>query len=258
MLYGASITYYKWIGIQTENSLTYLSNWISLEMKNVENFSSEAISRESMDLSTISPYRASVEPAYQAPLEFAYQNENKACSVPKLDPWDPSIISYVRHPRGFNCRIVQPFMTYIDEAGYLILNKTEVDSMTKNGERFQCFYQTFDRKDGIDDNDIEYDERKELQMEPVKLTRYNVDVICYKNNKQIYKNIHAHPIKIDQILYSKATEDQLSVYFFLVDSVSASVLKRNLPLTYNYTKNVMRIKYFNGNGLLISVSATSP
>lgn len=175
--------------------------------------------------------------------------EKYRCIIPKLNPWDPSIEKYIKHPNGMNCRKVQPFMTYVDYNGYLRLNETETASIKQS---FKCMYQTFDRGEGSDDSVIKFDDEIKLENN-TKLTKNNVEVKCYySNNRKFYYNVHAHPAPIEDKNFTKPTEDQLSVLFFLIDSVSYSAFQRNLPLTYNYTKNVMGVKFLKGKFFLIT------
>lgn len=171
------------------------------------------------------------------------------CKVPKLDPWDPSIFDLIEHPKNLTCPQVQPFMTYVDYDGFLRINITETKSI---GYPFKCNYRTFDRRLGLDDNAIAYDKPKVL-LKAIKLDKDTVEVICkYENSTAFYFNIHAHPVKSVERIFAEPTESQLSVLLFMIDSTSYSVLQRNLPLTYNYTKNVMGMKYFNGELLVVS------
>lgn len=171
----------------------------------------------------------------------------KACLVPKLDPWDPTIMDLVRHPKGLHCQNCQPFMSYVDYNGYLRLNETETKLLHEANLNFFCNYSTFDRKSGPNDNEINFYESR-LLTNSIKLTNDNVLVECFHSNlKKFYMNVHAHPIRADDRIFAEPTDSQLSVLIFLVDSVSFSAMQRNLPATYKYTKNVMGIKFFKGN-----------
>lgn len=183
---------------------------------------------------------------YNNKTNFEFEYKPSRCIVPKLDPWDPSIVSFIKHPKGLRCRKVQPYMTYVDYDGFLRLNKTETKLLNDKKLSFKCYYRTFDRKNGSDDNAIEFDKEIELK-EDIKLKTDNINVKCnVTSGKMFYYNVHAHPVQDDRRKFAKPSEEQLSVLVFLIDSVSYSALKRNLPLTYSYAKNVMKVKFSSG------------
>lgn len=188
-----------------------------------------------------------------------YQKEKLAsddfikCKVPKLNPWDPSIRHWIEHPKSVECAQVQRFMTYMDDEGTLRMNETETNKMKEQNITFHCLYRTFDRNFGLDDESILFDPYLNL-IQPVTLKKDSGEVICkYENGTEFYWNTYAYPTIRDDMLFAKPTEDQLSILFFMVDSVAHSVLRRNLPITYNYTKNVMGIKFFDGKQFLNTV-----
>lgn len=175
-----------------------------------------------------------------------------SCQVPKLNPWDPMILKGIFHPKSMSCKKVQPYLTFIDDDGYLRLNETESKYvLEENNRTFSCYYLTFIRRPISIDSRIQYDD--ELQLtKPTRLKRDYVRVECYWGKKtddsdRFYFNLHAHPSQSRNVsLFNEPTEDQLSVFVYLLDSVSYSSFQRNLPLTLNYTSNVMGVKYLKG------------
>lgn len=171
--------------------------------------------------------------------------EEVECKVPKLDPWHASIRQFIEHPKRLHCDQIQPYMTYIDMHGYFTINKTESDRFKRENVSFHCKYRTLDRKYGYND-DMWYSNISYLQA-PILLDKDAVEVICeYDDDTLFYYNVHAHPAYRKDLAFPEPTDDQLSVLVFVVDSVSHSALQRNLPLTYDYVKNVMGMKFFNG------------
>lgn len=168
------------------------------------------------------------------------------CNVPKLNPWDPTIVKWIAHPTDLSCKQVQPNLTYIDYDGYLRYNETELKRFNTTEVPVTCIYKTFDRGTTLDDNAVTYSKEMAL-FEPTKLLEDGVDVKCSYDNKTVfYHNIHAHPAETINRIFAKPTEDQLTMLLVLIDSTAYSVLQRNLPLTYDYTKNVMKMKYLEG------------
>lgn len=169
-------------------------------------------------------------------------DENVSCKVPQLNPFDQSISKFVYHPRDLKCKKIQPDITFIDMNGYLRFTDQAQQFLNESVLKFFCHYRTFDRNVGYDDNAIGYSQEIVL-VEPVKLTEDSVEVICKMDDINIYHNIHAHPAEREDRIFAKPNDQQLTVLMFYIDSVSYSVLQRNLPSTFDYTKNVMKMVY---------------
>uniref|UniRef100_A0A915IEU3 Uncharacterized protein n=1 Tax=Romanomermis culicivorax TaxID=13658 RepID=A0A915IEU3_ROMCU len=200
--------------------------------------------------------KSTVESSVNLDLEY----EELECKFARLDPWDPSILQYVYHPRSIECPQRQYNLTYISYNGTLNLNTTQLDLYLKNHdlklEDINCTYSTYDR------HPTAHDDRKSHYYQdgyisphrPVILDTEIVETKCElkKNRSEIYFNIHAHPLmqKPNRTFAkhgaSETKEDQLSVLMLMLDSTSVSVLKRHLIKTYDYIKNVMKFKIFNG------------
>lgn len=168
-----------------------------------------------------------------------------ACQVPKLDPWDPLIINHITHPRSLVCRQVQPNMTFIDINGYLRLTAHAENFLRSSPVKFYCYYRTFDRGLGLDDHAMLYSDEN-LLAAPTKLKDDMVEVMCEVEHDQFYHNVHVHPAEKEGRTFGTPTEKQLTVVILYLDSISFSLLQRNLPSTYQYTKNVMKMVYFEG------------
>lgn len=179
--------------------------------------------------------------------------EPKICEFPELNPFDPTILEYVKHPSPFHCEKIQPFLTFVDYDGFLRFNETEI-ALIQNTSiiDIKCYYKTFDRKPGSDDNALQYDEQKLLET-PTKLAKDFVDVNCTAKNlngefmPNFYWNLHAHPSLREDNYFAHPTENQLSVLLMTIDSVSYSAFKRNMPLTYNYVINEMKMFMLESN-----------
>lgn len=48
------------------------------------------------------------------------------CKIPNSDPFDPSLMPFISHPREVLCLRMQPDLTFVDEKGFLSFNKTEM------------------------------------------------------------------------------------------------------------------------------------
>lgn len=72
--------------------------------------------------------------------------------MPKLNPWDATIVKWIEHPTDLSCKQVQPTLTYIDYDSYLRYNDAVLKSFNTNGVPITCIYKTFDRGTTLDDN----------------------------------------------------------------------------------------------------------
>lgn len=183
-------------------------------------------------------------------------SEDLSCRFVRLDPFDPSIRKYISHPRSVECERVQPYdMTWLDDQGRIRMNLTEWQNATaKYCGNVVCLFRKLDRPpDPVkDDNAVVYGEWQILWPDlPQPLPGDAVDVQCRNgtDGEPFYYNIHAHPTLEGKREFQdvrKAPEDQLSVLMVIIDSVSLSALKRNLPATYKYLTDEMGFFVFNG------------
>jgi len=172
------------------------------------------------------------------------------CKFARPDPFDPQIMPQIYHPRGIHCEQRQPNLTYVHYNGSVVLNQTEVNKSIYRDfiDQINCTLEFFDR-DPVKENDrieiVTFQTRLQL-YQPVPMFSDMVKVQCMDwNNSEIYYNIHAHPSWKNKT-FDKPNGDKLSVLMLMLDSTSTSVLKRHLTKTYDYVKNVMQFKMFNG------------
>lgn len=162
------------------------------------------------------------------------------CKVPQLDPWDPKIRSQISHKRNIECKILQPYLSYINDRNELVLNVTELIrlNISKTSD-YKCWYQLLDRGNGSNDNSIERSPVKSIKEgEAHTLITDTVEIVCvYNNETQKYENIHALVPKREA--KRPVRDSELSVFLLAVDSTSLSMFRRSLPLTFEYMTKVM-------------------
>lgn len=166
----------------------------------------------------------------------------ETCEFPKINPWDPTILQYIKKPSSIVCSEDQPYLTYVDNNGILQFNKTEVSSLiNENIIDIICYYQTFDRDPTSSDvNAIKYDTKVKFILS-VKLEKDFVVVECStKNSPKFYFNIHTNRAsKSSAKNFSKPSDTQLSVLLMTIDGLSYSLFKRSMPLTNEYVTKTM-------------------
>lgn len=174
--------------------------------------------------------------------------ERLSCKFPLLNPFDPSIVEYIKFETSYDCGWVQPYLTFVDYQNYLHFNKSEYYRLLKetNGTLW-CEYTTFERSSGPNDDAITFDKPKMLRIgrkHPIRKDFVNVSCTAFDNSSAVvYYNIHAIVSNVSKEIKNES-DTQLSVLVFYTDSVSRSAFSRHLPKTLHYLTKVMGGKVF--------------
>ncbi|CAD6193934.1 unnamed protein product [Caenorhabditis auriculariae] len=167
----------------------------------------------------------------------------RTCSLPKLNPWDPTILGYI-DPEVTTLRChepqVQPEVTYLDDNGFLHINHSEAVKVAKN---VSCRYRTFDKKQG-QDNELEYTEWTAFEK-PTRINAEFVEVSCERTSfikTTVYSNNH------NQLIPHKSDFEKTlpSVLIIVLDSVSHSNFVRTLKKTLEVLKTEYNSFIFDG------------
>lgn len=119
---------------------------------------------------------------------------SQSCSLPRVHPFDPSILPYLSQPRPIVCKIRQPFLTYVDEEGRLRWNSTALEESGYGLNSLSCRYQSISRPPKDDFSVVEGPELPFPNDERgVLLDDDFVSVSCYNfAGFSVYANIHGH------------------------------------------------------------------
>ncbi|RWS21518.1 uncharacterized protein B4U80_00596, partial [Leptotrombidium deliense] len=178
--------------------------------------------------------------------------EKVDCNLPlHLNPLDSSIKRFIKKlPNRIQCigksndsyyylyGAGQQGLTYVDNSGFLITQKTKLN--------LNCFYQSFDRKDG-NDTQLEFGKSSalpsKLNLNQLKINF--VSVTCSKRGKLVYKNIHFYPstLKVENSNDTSLNNDnKTSVIILVLESLSRLNYLRFLHQTKEALESL-------GNGL---------
>uniref|UniRef100_A0A915L6J8 Uncharacterized protein n=1 Tax=Romanomermis culicivorax TaxID=13658 RepID=A0A915L6J8_ROMCU len=177
------------------------------------------------------------------------QTVDKACHFPDLDPWHPSLADFITNETvRVSCPQTQANLTYIDTQGFLIFNESQFEEFVywlnvkaEDEENatlpfsVNCFYWTFDRAPGLDDNNV---------FRIVKTFQNCNFYVSDTTDEKVYWNIHAHPANKSDRIFNSPTDTQLSVLLLGIDSLSYSMFRRRMPLTNDYIVNNMGMHMF--------------
>uniref|UniRef100_A0A7E4VEC5 Sulfatase domain-containing protein n=1 Tax=Panagrellus redivivus TaxID=6233 RepID=A0A7E4VEC5_PANRE len=188
------------------------------------------------------------------------------CKVPQLNPFDPSILSYYSKPAPLQCKQFQPNVTHVDGDGFLRINSDYVKSHS-------CQYRYFTRKEGTDDENLDYGNWIAMEGTSVKLEKEFVEVECKTGMLGAayrYQWFHVIPKVVNVAKKKIATEstEHPSVIMIGLDSMSRGNFVRQLPKTHklldklNFTEmrghvKVMDNTFGNWMAILTGKASTS-
>ncbi|CAD5225814.1 unnamed protein product [Bursaphelenchus xylophilus] len=177
-------------------------------------------------------------------------SKTQACRFPIIDPFDPTILSYVRHPAELKCQRVQPSFVTVR------LNRLYLDEgLARQHNLRDLKYALFRRQNGSDYNVI-YDPYREFKGS-ISMNGANGCVFrgSYGENKA-YIDIFASVNPIFPKAPKNDGKYRPNVMIIGIDSVSRSNVIRNLPKTYGYLTS--KIGGFDFRGYAKIDDNTSP
>ncbi|KAL3879217.1 hypothetical protein ACJMK2_031524 [Sinanodonta woodiana] len=179
---------------------------------------------------------------------FKHVSTHSTCIIPKLDPFDESIMTFVWHPKPLVCQNT-PSVIFVDDDGFLQFNQTALKAFNLDSSNLVCKYSILQR---LDDISVKFSEEAQL-TQPSYVDADFFRVICSNNYTssvvfdKLLTNINTNK-KSDAVLLKsdKHRSDYFNVFLFGIDSVSRSAAIRKLPLTYKYLKEDLHAYEFEG------------
>ncbi|KAL1475128.1 hypothetical protein MTO96_037515 [Rhipicephalus appendiculatus] len=176
------------------------------------------------------------------------RDASQLCSLPVVHPLHPSVWPHLKRTVPIQCKVRQPWLTFLDSRGNLRFNHS---SGYKLGS-LRCTYTPAER-DG--DDRVKY-------RDPVPFTRdetplqHDVVYISCRNYFEIpvYSNVHA-VLRIPKSIRHRSSmrtssppepQDPPSVLVFGLDSISRLSMMRLLPKTYTFLTDVLGSVVFRG------------
>jgi len=194
-------------------------------------------------------------------------NKESKCRLPILDPWDPTILEYLRQPQAsINCKPVQYELTFIDDRNFLRFNKTVLSLAGFSDENLDCSYRywkkinllfnsqvctlhlfrCFDKNDDLDD--VTLNETKWFNLsisyndDGHKIPCEFIEIYCsrkWSSSMSVYSNFHAKIIPKSLANEKPTTKNTKTdnfapnILLFAIDSMSRSNFLRYLPKFVN-------------------------
>uniref|UniRef100_A0A7E4W7G0 Nicastrin n=1 Tax=Panagrellus redivivus TaxID=6233 RepID=A0A7E4W7G0_PANRE len=144
-----------------------------------------------------------------------------SCELPKLDPWDPSILQFLKPDTKYECK---PSITQHTKLENGLLTKTITQNFTK------CMYRCLHP---VNDHSLIHGVWENLTDKAYPACDV-IETNCYKENESIpyYEFLHAQVYRSDKAKTVK-TPDLPDVHVIIIDSVSHSSFVRTLSRTYH-------------------------
>lgn len=172
---------------------------------------------------------------------------NDICEIPKLDPWDASVLKYtskksetIRCPVAFN-------LMFVNDNGVLHFNKSALRYYALERKNLICGYQILKRTSG--DTEVKFQSKKELAP-PAFINGTYFRVSCKIKERTVYDFLHFNPFWIEDATRDNEigleTNDQYSILLIGIDSVSHSQALREIPKSYKYLKDTLGAINFKG------------
>lgn len=183
------------------------------------------------------------DPVVQEP-----RDARQLCSLPVVHPLHPSVWPHLKRTVPIQCKVRQPWLTFVDIRGNLRFNHS---SGYKLGS-LRCTYTPAER-DG--DDRIKYGESVPFTRDETPLQQDVVYVSC-RNYFEIpvYSNVHA-VLRIPKSIHRRSSmmtspppepHDRPSILVFGLDSISRLSMMRLLPKTYTFLTDVLGSVVFRG------------
>uniref|UniRef100_A0A7E4W8D6 Glyco_tran_10_N domain-containing protein n=1 Tax=Panagrellus redivivus TaxID=6233 RepID=A0A7E4W8D6_PANRE len=156
---------------------------------------------------------------------FSTEHQNQ-CELPKLDPWDPTILDFVK-----------PYNVYKTDPKFKVFTKLENGILTKtfNDSRRECSYRCMF---SVNDRKLRYGDWIDIGND----TMPECDVVetkCFSTKakkKPDFEYMHAQIYRNDT--KSETDKNQIpNVHIIVIDSMSHSALLRTMPKTVETLKS---------------------
>ncbi|XP_071446730.1 uncharacterized protein [Hetaerina americana] len=176
------------------------------------------------------------------------------CILPDYDPFDPSILQYIRPWPKIYCGRMQPYLTYIDDEGYIHRNISGIKDSGISNADLQCAYQEIERRNHSDDR-IRIRAPLIFNSPEIVMSEFVV-VKCYQfpYSRLVYETAHAYVPSLVSKGFKpvvneankKRQQNQPSVLILVLDSMSRLNFINQLPKTYNFLTKVLKAVVFKG------------
>ncbi|KAL1480614.1 hypothetical protein MTO96_050880 [Rhipicephalus appendiculatus] len=183
------------------------------------------------------------DPVVQEP-----RDARQLCSLPVVHPLHPSVWPHLKRTVPIQCKVRQPWLTFVDIRGNLRFNHSSGYKL----ESLRCTYTPAERN-GDD---------KVIYGDPVPFTRdetplqHDVVYVSCRNyfEMPVYSNVHA-VLRIPKSIRQRSSmmtssppepQDPPSVLVFGLDSISRLSMMRLLPKTYTFLADVLGSVVFRG------------
>ncbi|KAK0407693.1 hypothetical protein QR680_003536 [Steinernema hermaphroditum] len=179
---------------------------------------------------------------YYQTLRKNLSDHEGTCNVPRLDPWDPSIMKYYSKAEKLKCKEVQPNVVTFENSTLRIVDSFKLSS--------SCSYRSFRHYSGVSDSQLFYGNWTDIDAEHGTKVENDefLEVECRKTGLMpiTFYKYHFHQVLHVKKEIKPVSLEHPSVLLFGLDGLSHSNMIRQLPRTHNLMKK-MGFVDFNGH-----------
>ena len=169
---------------------------------------------------------------------------DQACQIPRIHPFDPSILGYLSPPRTIKCKERQRSLTFIDDNGILKINETSIKILHYEISDIFCYYQDIIREN---DFSVSYGDKIEIAKNGSKINSDFIYVSCADfSGFALYSNIHSHVVPKTKWRLQSFSESTYNILIVGIDSLSRQSFMRQLPETYDFLTKKLNAFVFRG------------
>ncbi|KAF4516747.1 hypothetical protein B566_EDAN008438 [Ephemera danica] len=156
------------------------------------------------------------------------------CKLPDYDPFDPTILKYIKKWPAIACGRTQLPLTYLDADGFVYINETALRRTKIPKKQFHCMFQEVKRTPN-DDFHFELGP-PEILIHKERIFSEFIIVQCYDHTRLVYESGHIQvpppPPELDKSSKKALQDGGLNVLIMGLDSMSRLNFIRQLPKTY--------------------------
>lgn len=178
--------------------------------------------------------------------------KTKGCRIPRMDPFDDSVISFIENQTKSVCNEGKPPLVDSNDTSLFVL-RSSLEAYYLNVSLFRCCYKAFWRVEPTNkqqlDKQVSYSKKCVEFVDSVNVYDEFVKVLCYNaNNNIVYKDFFAFvPFKRKQNRHPHPDKPFLNVLVVGLDSVSRLNLHRQMPKTVKYLKQLNAVEMLGYN-----------
>ncbi|XP_071442503.1 uncharacterized protein [Hetaerina americana] len=177
--------------------------------------------------------------------ESRHQSGGNQCIMPQYDDHDPRFLKYMRPFPPINCGKTQPYLTFMDNAGYIHRNSSSILALGLNDLNIRCFYKEIERVE-FDDDSVKLSRSVEFKNTTLIKSDFLLAECRKSDNAEIIHRTFHSQIPYPASKGLNARKSGPSILILTFDSLSRINFLNQLPKTYNFLEKNLKSYIFKG------------